>query len=191
MSTSQPIKKTVLATYDLLIAAKADTLLDNWDAIVASMTAQTATGAPREITILKDVEQNVIGRMCTLSKKWFAIEAFFKGTSVIKELDQEKAKIYTAAKKLEKDAESIREEAKTAETPEAKLEIYDRYEKALDVAKSARTKPVNAKIIEKASKAGLATIEDLAKSLDVVLGTTANIPKPKEEKAEDAKTEEA
>lgn len=180
------IKKTVQDTYDLLIKAKADTLLPNWDEIVLSMTAktQTASGAPREITLLKDVDGNVIGRKCTLSDKWFAIGEFFKGTSVIKQLDQEKARIYTAAKKLEKEAEVIRDEAKSAETPEAKLEVYERYENAIDEAKKARTIAVDTKIIAEESKDGLATIDELAKALGVELGKTANVPKPAEPKAD-------
>ncbi len=184
------IKKTVQATYDLLIGANVNELIsvEAWEAIEQSMTAkaQTASGAPREVTLLKDLHGEVIGRLCTLSRKWFPIASFFKGTSVIKELDQEKAKVYNAAKKLEKEAEVIREEAKTAETPEDKLAVYDRYEAALDTAKAARTTPVDAKIVTKAGKDGLDSIEALADSLGVVLGETANVPKVKEEQVEEA-----
>jgi len=193
------LKKTMLGLHAILLSAQVNTLVDAsvWDKIIAEMTPKTpATGTvtPREITILKDAEQNVIGRMCTLSKKWFPISEFFKGTAVIKSLDQEKAKIYNAAKKMEKDADAIRDEAKTAETPEEKLAVYERYETAIDEAKLARAIEVDPAIIETASVGGFDTIEGLAVELGVVLGETANIPKPKEEKvetAEDTATVEA
>ena len=192
MSKDLNIKKTMLPLFTLLVESDAEARLgDNtWAAILEEMKPKTATAGtttPREVTILKDVDGNVLGRQCTLSKKWFPISEFFKGTSVIKKLDQEKAKIYNEAKKLEKDADSIRDEAKTAETPEERLAIYDRYESALDEAKLARTKPVDAKIVKAEAKDGLDTIEQLAEQFGVVLGETANVPKVKETEA----TEEA
>lgn len=183
------IKKTFQETYDTLLNAGVPDFMGSEafnDMVKNQFVAKTSTGpaTPREVTILRDVDQNILGRKCMLANKWFSISEFFKGTSVIKTLDQEKAKIYNAAKKLEKEANTIRDEAKTAETPEERLALYDKYEDAIDAAKAAQSVPVDAKIVAKAAEGGLDTIEDLASALGVVLGETANIPKPAEAKKE-------
>ena len=134
----------------------------------------TTSNGPREVTILKDIDGNQLGRKCTVTEKWFANDAFSKGTTCVKLADAERAKLYTESKKMERDAQKLLDEAKEITDVEEKVAKYEEYDKALADAKAFRTTPVT--ITDEMLVGGFDTIEDLAASMGVEVNPVKPTP---------------
>lgn len=129
--------------------------------LVALMEASRGGGAE---TILKDEEGNMLGRMCTVTNKFFPADRFFKGTTIIKEADSVKAKFYTESKAVENEAKKLLEEARELEEATEKLAKFEAYDKEMERAKQIRSTPVEVK--EEWLEGGFDTIEELKASLE-------------------------
>ncbi len=126
------------------------------------------TGAPtgpREVTILKDVDGNMLGRKCSVTGLWYDESYFSKGTTVTKLADAAKGKLYNESKKMEKDAQVLLDEAKDLTDITEKVAKYEEYDAKLAEAKAYRLQPVE--ITEEMRSGGFESIEALAEDMGV------------------------
>lgn len=168
MSQNKEIKKTMeapIAALTLLVGSKftEEKLQDFINQFGYKSEGTTGSTSPREITILKDAEGNVLGRKCTVLGSFFKVDRFSKGATMVKEVEAVKAKLYTESKKMEKDAGSLLDEARTLTDAGEKVAKYEEYDQKLVEAKNHRNQTITIESIE----GGFATIEDLAKNLGV------------------------
>jgi hypothetical protein len=145
----------------------------------AIKTSGNSTGKPREATKLYDKDGNILGGKCRATNLWFAAENFNHHHGLSKEADNVKNRLNTEAKKIEKEAEAILEEARKAENAQDKLKLFEKYDAELAKAKKVRDREITLKDFSK-EVPHFATVEDLAKALKVEVITS----KPKAEKAE-------
>ena len=120
---------------------------------------------PRELTILRagsSVEDEILGRKCTITHKFFTIDRFSKNTSCIKEADAVKLKRYNESKKMEKAAQSLLAEARDITDVAEKVAKFEEYDAALAEATEYRKADFDVEF-----EGGFDTIEDLAASLGV------------------------
>jgi len=130
----------------------------------------STSSSPREATILRDNEGNILGRKCTVTNLWFAADKFSKGTTSNKLADAAKGKLYNESKKIEKNAQSLLNEAKDIADIQEKVAKYEEYDAKLAEAKALRLqKP---EITPEMTEGGFETIEQLAESLNVPVITT-------------------
>lgn len=127
-------------------------------------TGTTVSTGPREVTILR-IGDDVLGRKCTVTGLFYDIARFSKNTTCIKEADAAKGKLYNESKKMEDNAKSILDEARTIEDIEDKVAKFEEYDMALQDAKNFRAQPVE--IVEDWLVDGFETIEALAEHLGV------------------------
>lgn len=143
VATFLNVKKTMEPLAKELVAQGVDKL-EGWATILKLMLPATpeASSEPKEVTILKDADGNVIARKCTITNKWFEIERFYKNGTIIKEADGAKNKLYAESKTMEGKAKSILDEARTLVDVEAKLAKFEEYDKALVEAKEYRSQAI-------------------------------------------------
>lgn len=141
-----------------------------------------ASTGPREVTILRDGEE-IVGRKCTVTDKFFPIDRFAKNTSCIKEADGAKGKLYNESKKIEKDAQALLEEARGITDTAEKVAKFEQYDAEIQRAGEVRKTPVE--IEDEWLEGSFDTIEELAASLNVVY------PAPVEDTEEDVEDTEA
>jgi hypothetical protein len=127
-------------------------------------SGSTSTG-PREITILKDIEGEQLGRKCSVTGLWFSNDSFSKNTTCVKLADAARGKNYTEARAMETDAKSILAEAKELTDIEAKVAKYEEYDAKLAEAQAHRGSEVI--VTDEMKEGGVETIEELAKALGV------------------------
>lgn len=160
------IKKSMVAVLAFVIAngrmSKENLALFTEQFCVAK--GETSAG-PREITILKDINGEQLGRKCTATNLFFANEAFSKGAVMIKTAEALKAKLYTESKKMETAAQSLLAEAKGCEDVGEKIAKYEAFDSALEAAKQFRAQPIE--VTDEMKQGGFATIEELASALGV------------------------
>ena len=165
--SQKEIKKTMeapIAALTLLVGSKfTEEKLQDFINQFGYKSEGTTTSGPREITILKDAEGNVLGRKCTVLGSFFKVDRFSKGATMVKEVEAVKAKLYTESKKMEKDAGALLDEARTLTDAGEKVAKYEEYDQKLVEAKNHRNQPVTIENID----GGFATIEELAKDLGV------------------------
>ena len=170
--SQKEIKKTMeapIAALKLLVGSKfTEEKLQDFINQFGYKSEGTTTSGPREITILKDAEGNVLGRKCTVLGSFFKVDRFSKGATMVKEVEAVKAKLYTESKKMEKDAGALLDEARTLTDAGEKVAKYEEYDQKLVEAKNHRNQTVTIENIE----GGFATIEDLAKDLGVEVNPT-------------------
>lgn len=172
MSNTQTIKKTMQEPLEF-IQEHGNLSKENLEKFIAQYcvpkTGATSTG-PREVTILRDEEGNMLGRKCSVTGLWFPADKFSKGTTANKPSDTAKGKLYNESKKIEKDAQSLLDEAKDIADIQEKVAKYEEYDAKLAEAKALRLqKP---EITAEMTEGGVETIEDLAKALNVPVITT-------------------
>ena len=136
----------------------------------------TSTG-PREVTILRDVEGNQLGRKCSVTGLWFDNSHFSKNTTCVKAADKARGLRHVEARKMIKDAETILAEAKDITDIAGKVAKYEEYDAKLAEANAHRKADIA--ITDEMKKGGVETIEDLAKSLKVPVITAQ--PKKEDE----------
>lgn len=161
------LKKTMGVTAVLLLAGGADKL-NNWDEIVKSMQPKdgpAGESTPREVTILKDIEGNQLGRKCSVTGLWFPTDRFFKSGTLIKEADGAKNKLYSESKKMESDAKALLVEAREISDPMEKVAKFEEYDTALESAQKHRATEIA--VVPKWTKGSFESIEALAKNLKV------------------------
>jgi hypothetical protein len=83
-----------------------------------------------------------LGRKCTVTGLWFDNSYFSKGTTCVKDADAAKGKLYNESKKMEKDAQSLLDEAKDITDVMEKVAKYEEYDAKLAEAKAFRLTPV-------------------------------------------------
>jgi hypothetical protein len=125
----------------------------------------TASTGPRELTILKDEEGNMIGRKCSCSGLWYDESYFSKGTTCTKLVDAAKSKLYNEGKKMEKDAQALLEEAKDLTDIMEKVAKYEEFDAALLAAKEYRIQPVA--VTDEMRAGGFNSIGELAEAMGV------------------------
>jgi len=138
-------------------------------------SGSTSTG-PREATILRDENGNQLGRKCIATGLWFDNSHFSKNTTINKEAEKVKVALYHKGKKMEKEAQSLLEEAKDITDVMEKVAKYEEYDKALEAAKNIKS---TFEVTDDMKQGGFETIDALAKSLNVPVITT--LPKKEEE----------
>jgi len=164
---AQEIKKTMVEALEFVKThgrMKEDKLEEFITKFCIKKDGATAT-TPREVTILKDVDGNQLGRKCSVTGLWFPNEAFSKGTSCIKLADSAKGKIYAESKKMEKDAQSLLDEARDLTDIQEKVAKFTEYDEKLLAAKEYRLQPVP--VTDEMKQGGFESIEALAKHLKV------------------------
>lgn len=129
-----------------------------------------ASTGPREVTILKDEDGNMLGRKCTVTGLWFPADAFSKNTTCVKLADAAKGKLYGESKKMEKEAQKILDEARELTDIDEKVAAYEEYDKKLQEAKEYRLQPVE--VTDEMKEGGFNSIEDLAEDLGVEVNPT-------------------
>ena len=134
----------------------------------------TGSNGPREVTILKDIDGEQIGRKCTVTNLWFDNSYFSKGTTCVKSADTAKGRLYNESKKMEKDAQVLLDEAKDLTDIEDKVAKYEEYDAKLSEAKAHRLQPID--VTEEMTSGGFETIEDLASDMGVEVN-----PQPEED----------
>ena len=179
------IKKTMAIVAMAMVEAGVPNVLkaDKWESIVDAMKpadGSTGTSTPREITILKDVDGNQLGRQCSVTKLWFANESFNKGTTCVKLADSAKGKLYNESKVMEKAAMAIIDEARDITDVNEKVAKYEAYDKQLLEAKSHRAQAIV--ITDEMKEGGVESIDALAKELGVEVNPVA----PEVEETEEA-----
>ena len=178
------IKKTMIGALAFITAngnLSAANLEQFTNEFCVAKSGTSGSNGPREITILKDIEGVQLGRKCSATGLWFDNSYFSKNTTLNKESEKAKVKLYHDGKKLEKDAQSILAEAKDITDIDEKVAKYEEYDAALTEAKNIKSTFV---VTDAMTKDGVETIELLAESMDVEV----NPVKPAEDPAE---TEEA
>ena len=131
----------------------------------------TVSTGPREVTILKDIDGEQLGRKCTVTGLWFDNSYFSKGTTCVKDADAAKGKLYNESKKMEKDAQSLLDEAKDITDVMEKVAKYEEYDAKLAEAKAFRLQPVE--VTSDMTSGGVETIEDLAEFMGVEVNPVA------------------
>lgn len=162
---AKEIKKTMEAPLAWLEGKlDAEQLVEFTELFGYKADGSTSTG-PREITILKDSEGEMLGRKCTVCGVFFPADRFAKNTTCIKEADGAKGKLYNESKKMEKEAMVILEEAREITDVAEKVAKFEEYDQKLLEAKEYRLQPieVNPEWLE----GSFETIEELASSLGV------------------------
>lgn len=174
---TREVKKTMVAPLAWLAGVlSAEQLGEFTEKFGYPSTGTTVSTGPREITILRDGDV-VLGRKCTVTGYFFDINRFSKNTTCIKEADAAKGKLYTESKKMEEEAKSILEDARTIEDIEEKVAKYGEYDSALQNAKNKRAEKVE--VNPEWLEGGFATIEDLANHFGVEV--QQNVPAPESE----------
>ena len=135
-------------------------------------SGSVSTG-PREITILKNIDGEQLGRKCTVTGLWFDNSYFSKGTTCVKDADAAKGKLYNESKKMEKDAQSLLDEAKDITDVMEKVAKYEEYDAKLAEAKVFRLQPVE--VTAEMTSGGVETIEELAESMGVEVNPVAEV----------------
>jgi len=128
---------------------------------------------PREVTILKDIEGNQLGRKCTATGLWFDNSHFSKNTTINKKAEKLKLSLYHASKKAEKDAQVMLDEAKDITDITEKVAKYEAYDAALVAAKAIRE---TFAVTDEMKEGGRETIEALAKALNVEVNPVKDEP---------------
>jgi len=142
----------------------------------------TGESKPREIVKLLNKTGEMIGRRCSITKKWLDASEFFKDGSMSKSADKVKAKYYTESKAMEKKALAVLDEARELTDPKAKLAKFEEYDKAMENAKATRLKDITKEVKFDEGTKTFDTIEALAASMKVQVITEK--PKAEEPKAE-------
>jgi len=180
-STTPTIKKTMVAAL-AFITANGNLSKDNLETFTndfcVAKSGSNSSNGPREITILKDIDGNMLGRQCSVTKLWFDSSYFSKGTTCVKEADTAKGKLWAESKKMEKDAQSLLDEAKDITDIEDKVAKYEAYDVKLTEAKAHRASAVT--ITDTMTANGVESIELLAESMEVEI----NPVKPSEDTEE-------
>ena len=172
---SDTIKKTMVDALAFVTEhgrMSADNLAKFTTEFCVAKSAPASTG-PREITILKDIDGNQLGRKCTVTGLWFENDAFSKNTTCVKPADAAKGKLYNASKVMEKDAQDLLAEAKNITDVGKKVAKYEEYDAKLSEAKAYRLQPVE--VTEEMKVGGVESIEELAANLVVEVNP---IPEP-------------
>ena len=166
------IKKTMIEVL-AFVTAHGNMSKENLDTFTNDFcipkTGSTTSNGPREITILKDIDGEQLGRKCSVTGVWFDNSFFSKGTTCIKEADAAKGKLYTASKVMEKDAQVLLAEAKDITDIEEKVAKYEEYDAKLAEAKAHRLQDVTVEV----PAGGFDTIEALAEDMGVEVNPVA------------------
>jgi hypothetical protein len=156
------IKKAYEEVYSFLKEnenKKVSTILE--DAGFLALVEAKRGGATGEVVTLKDDEGNLIGRKCSFTGKWFPVDRFYTGASVIKEVEKAKNKVYADAKGIEAEAVELMKEAREL-TGAEKLE---KFEAADAKAQEAEAKRASAGEVEVVFEGGFDTLDELQANL--------------------------
>lgn len=186
-NTQPEIKKTMVGAL-AFVKKNGNMSKDNLETFINDFcvpkSGTAASTGPREVTILKDIEGEQLGRKCTVTGLWFDNSYFSKGTTCVKDADTAKGKLYNESKKMEKDAQALLDEAKDITDIEEKVAKYEEYDAKLAEAKAYRLQPVV--VTDAMKQGGFETIEDLAKDMDVEVNPIKPTPAPETESAPEA-----
>ncbi len=176
------VKKTMVAAL-AFVTDNGNMSTDNLTAFTEQFCykAEEGTSKPREIVKLFDSEGTVLGRRCSVTLLWLPISEFFKDGSMSKAADKVKAKLYGESKAMEKEAQSIRLDAKDLTDPTEKLAAYEAYDDALEAAKAHRLQDITEDVVFPEDTETFESIDELAEALGVEVITE----KPKAVEAED------
>ena len=160
------IKKTMVAPLAYLAGVLTSEQLTEFTNQFCYKADGAVSTGPREVTILKDGE-DMVGRKCMVTNRFYPADRFAKGTTCIKEADGAKGKLYTESKKMEKDAMSLLDEARTIEDIEERVAKFEEYDQALQDAKEFRGQTIE--VQPEWLDGSFETIEELAAELGIIL----------------------
>jgi hypothetical protein len=177
------IKKTMVAVL-AFVTENGNMSKDNLELFTSKfcVKASGSTGS-REVTILKDIEGEQIGRKCSLTGLWFSNDSFSKNTTCVKLADAARGKRHGDARAMEAAAKSILAEAKELTDIADKVAKYEEYDAKLAEAQAHRGSEVI--ITDEMKEGGVETIEELAKALGVEVNPVKPV-EPTEEASLDA-----
>ena len=138
----------------------------------------TGTGKPRELVKLFSEAGEMIGRRCSVSKRWLSIDNFFKDVAMCKIVDKMKAKLYTESKAMEKAANEILATARDLTDPAEKLAAFENYDDEMVKAREHRLQTLELDLDE---IGGFDTVEELAESMGVEVITSVAKPEAEAE----------
>ncbi len=176
MATTIPenIKKTATSTYETIstLLEKGEISQPVFDKI--AVTLEKAVGATKVagekvLHFLYDDENEVIGRYCNVTHKWFPIDRFAPKSGRVKEMDTIMKKEYARVAKIKGEAEELFVTLTQAD-PSEKLELLTKYE---ELKESAQPQLPTTEELE-GVEGGFDTPEELAGDLgvDVILEKT-------------------
>lgn len=169
MATTIPenIKKTAHSTYEVITA-----LLESGDLAQAGFnkiasTLEKAVGSTKQagekvLHFLYDNENEIIGRYCNVTHKWFGIDRFAPKSGRVKEMDVIMKKEYTRVAKIKKEAEELFVSLTQAD-PSEKLDLLTQYEELKEAAQPQLPTSEELESVE----GGFDTVEELSADLGV------------------------
>ena len=166
------IKKTMVEAL-AFVTENGNMSADNLELFTSSFciakSGAAGSNGPKPLTILRDgsdvATSTILGRLCSVTHKFFIIDRFAKNTSCIKEADAAKGKLYNESKQLEKAAQTLLDEARDIADIEEKVAKFEEYDQALINAAEVRKTPVE--VQDEWLDGSFDTIEELASDLGV------------------------
>ena len=161
------IKKTAELTYNTISILLENNGIDQvaFDKIASTLTKaigkSKATGEKVQ-HMLYDELNEIIGRYCNVTHKWFAIDRFMAKSGRVKEMDLLMKKEYTRVSKIKTEAEELFTTLTQAD-PSEKLELLTKYE---ELKESAQPQLPTSDEIDSV-EGGFETVEELAGELNV------------------------
>lgn len=167
---AKEIKKTMVAPIAYLAGILTESQLQEFTEKFGLRAAgSSSSNGPREITILKDAEGNMLGRKCMVTNAFFVADRFSKNTTCIKEADAARGSRHAEARKALKEAEAILVEAREIADIEEKVAKFEEYDNAVQAANDLRSAEIVVK--DEWLEGSFETIEDLAADLGVEVQT--------------------
>lgn len=169
MPTTIPenIKKTSALTYAVITTLLSDELIDQSIFDKISKTLEKAvmgakSNGEKVLHFLYNEDNDILGRYCNVTHKWFTPDRFMAKSGRVKEMDTLMKKEYMRVGKIKKEAEELFVSLTQAD-PSEKLEMLTKYEELKEAAQP--TLPTSEEI--ESVEGGFDTVEELAGSLDV------------------------
>ena len=161
------IKKTALLTFTTIssLLEKGDITDSVFKKIEATLTK--AVGSAKQagekvLHFLYDEDNEIIGRYCNVTHKWFAIDRFAPKSGRVKEMDGIMKKEYTRVAKIKTEAEALFVTLTQAD-PSKKLDLLTQYE---ELKESAQPQLPTSDELD-GVEGGFDVVEDLASEIGV------------------------
>ncbi len=169
MTTTIPenIKKTATLTYTTISTLLEDGKIDQsaFDVISSTLTkiiGKSKASGEKVLHFLFDSENEVIGRYCNVTHKWYEIDRFAPKSGRVKEMDVLMKKEYTRVSKIKQEAEALFVTLTQAD-PSEKLELLTQYEEMKENAQPILPTSEELEGVE----GGFESVEELAEDLGV------------------------
>lgn len=161
------IKKTAVSTYETISALLksgdiTEAIFAKIEVTLIKAVGATKVAGEKVLHFLYDAENEVIGRYCNVTHKWFAIDRFAPKSGRVKEMDVIMKKEYGRVAKIKTEAEALFVTLTQAD-PSEKLELLTQYE---ELKESAQPQLPTSEELESV-EGGFESPEELAGDLGV------------------------